>query len=372
MKPEYEGMRDKAGFGWYVNAAYYVYYALTGIPIEEVNTEPDAMIELVRKGRPLFRDMWGDDIRPPGLSTPAISYGHLNALGADLVFPEGGEVNYTRFCDTLDDAIAAVSKSVDWARAGKIPFYLDYRKKLQDAFPGESVGFGMSVQGPMTTAYCLRDLHVFTDIYDDPARTRLFLERVTESELQYRYWLSDLNGQPRISPSGHKLYDDVGSMFSIAMWREYVIPIYEKHFQGLTTGKRSAHIEDLRPEHLFLLEVIGLEDFDPGISHKINPKDLSRECRVPFGWRMGSFHYDGLAVKEVAEWVYQAAADGASYVFSTIEETMCRGDKPEKVKAFMQAARRVDQALKKGATREEIGAWVSEAGKKRFWDRWPQ
>lgn len=371
-KPNYDGMRERAGFRWSVNAAYYAYFSLTGIPIHEVNVDPKAMIELHRKGRPLFREMWGDEIRLPGVSTPAISYGHINALGADLVFPQDGEVNYTRFCDTLDDAIQAVTKPVDWATAGRIPFYLDFREKLRAAFPGENVGFSMSVQGPITTAYCLRDLHLFTDIYDDPERTRLFLEKVTESELAYRHWLSDLNGQPRISPNGHKLYDDVGSMFSVAMWNDYVVPVYEQHFQGLTTGRRSAHIEDLRPEHLHLLEVIGLEDFDPGISHKINPVDLSRECRVPFGWRMGSFHYDGLTMKEVEEWVYQAVADGASYVFSTIEATMCLGDKPAKVHAFVQAAKRAERALKEGATREEIGTWVSPEGKQRFWDRWPQ
>ena len=34
-RPNYEGMREKAGFHWYVNGAYYAYFALTGIPIEE-------------------------------------------------------------------------------------------------------------------------------------------------------------------------------------------------------------------------------------------------------------------------------------------------------------------------------------------------
>jgi hypothetical protein len=371
-RPNYEGMREKAGFRWYVNGAYYSYFALTGIPIEEVNVNPDAMIELHRKGRPLFKEMWGEDVGAPGLSTPAISYGHINALGADLVFPEGGEVNYTRFCDTLDDAIEAVSKPVDWANAGRIPFYLEFREKVREAFPGENVGFSMSVQGPITTAYCLRDLHLFTDIYDEPERTKVFLEKVTESELAYRHWQSDMAGQPRVNPNSHKLYDDVGSMFSVPMWEEYVIPVYEQHFQGLTTGRRSAHIEDLRPEHLYLLEVMGLSDFDPGISHKLNPVALSRECRVPFGWRMGGFHYDGLTLKEVEDWVYQAAADGAGYVFSTVEESMCRGDKTEKVKTFMEAAKRVENALQEGATREEIGSWVSEAGKERFWDHWPE
>ena len=44
VKPDYEGMREKAGFRWSVNAAYYAYYSLTGIPVEDVYTKPEAMI----------------------------------------------------------------------------------------------------------------------------------------------------------------------------------------------------------------------------------------------------------------------------------------------------------------------------------------
>ena len=371
-KPDYDGLREKAGFRWSVSAAYYAYYALTGIPIKDANTRPEAMIELIRQGRPKFRELWGDEIPMPGISTPAVSYGHLNTLGAGLVFPEGGEVNYTRICGSLGDGLRLLKRPVDFRTAGMVPFYLNFRERLRKAFPGENVGFGFSAQGPMTTAYCLRDLGIFTDVYDDPNGTKEFLSLITESVLDYRRFLADLNGHPHVSPTGYKLYDDVGSMFSVSMWPEFVLPHYERVFEASTTGRRAAHIEDLRPEHLPLLEDVGLVDFDPGISHKINPKIIRQRCRVPFGWRMGSFHYAGLTMQEVEEWVYQAAADGASYVFTTVEATMCQGSTPDRVKAFMRAAKKVEQMMKEGALRSDVGEMVSHAGRRRFWDRWPQ
>ena len=224
----------------------------------------------------------------------------------------------------------------------------------------------------MTTAYGLRGNGIFYDVYDNPEGTKQFLNLIVDSVLKYKYFIADLNGQPHISPSGHKLYDDVGSMFSTEMWPEFVLPYYERFFHGLTTGRRGAHIEDLRPEQLPFLETMGLSDFDPGISHKINPKVLSAQCRVPFGWRMGSFHYWGLTVKEVEEWVFQAVADGASYVFTQVAEIMCKPDMVEKVLAFIGAAKEVKQMFASGATREEIGARVSPEGRVRFWDHWPE
>lgn len=86
--------------------------------------------------------------------------------------------------------------------------------------------------------------------------------------------------------------NDVGSMLSSAIWPEFVLPYYERFFQGLTTGKRAAHIEDLRPEHLHLLEHMGLSDFDPGISHKIKRTARRNARRVagspPLHERCGS------------------------------------------------------------------------------------
>lgn len=369
---DYETLREDTPFRWYVGSSYFAFFGLVDVPIREVNLHPEAMIELVRRGRPLFRQMWGEDVPVPALSTPAISYGHLNGLGAELIFPEGGEVSFTKICASLEEGIELLKKPVDFKTAGMAPFYLDYRRRLQEAFPGEPVGFSYSVQGPMTTAYCLRGDGIFYDVYDDPEQSKQFLDLCVDSILQFKYFIADLNGQPRLNPNSARLYDDCASMFSPGMWPEFVLPFCQRYFEGLTLGTRGTHIEDLRCEHLPFLEELGLIDFEPSISHKLNPKLIQEHCRVPFGWRMGSFHYWGLSIREVEDWVYQAVADGASYVFTLIAEVMCNDEMVEKVHRLIRAAKEVERLLAKGAPRTAIGERVSRAGRERFWNRWPE
>ncbi len=73
---------------------------------------PQAGIELYRKGRPLVREMFGPVPDLPAPSTPSISYGHINALGIELVFPEGGEVNYERNDMSLTELTQLLRKDI--------------------------------------------------------------------------------------------------------------------------------------------------------------------------------------------------------------------------------------------------------------------
>ena len=87
---------------------------------------------------------------------------------------------------------------------------------------------------------------------------------------------------------------------------------------------------------------------------------------------MGSFHYCALSAQEVEDWVYQAVADGASYVFTHVAEIMNDPETVTKVRALIHAARQVEQMLQQGATRARIGERVTPAGQERFWDHWPE
>ena len=134
---------------------------------------------------------------------------------------------------------------------------------------------------------------------------------------------------------------------------------------------RSAHIENLGPDQVPFLEEIGLSSYDPSISPRLNPKLIRDNCRVPFGWRLASFHYPLLTCEGVRDFVYKSVADGASRVHTTVEPPMCNDETIPKVEAFAAAARDVEQMFKKGATRADIGAKISDEGKKVSWDNWP-
>lgn len=371
-RPDYETLRSETKFRWFVSSSYLALLEVTGIPIKEFNLNPSAGIELYRKGRPMLREMFGPDIGLPGVSTPPISYGHINSLGAELIFPDDGEVNHGVLCETLEQGVEILKKPVDFKSAGMAPFYLDYRRRLQAAFPNEEIGFSYSLEGPITTAYTLRRDAIFYDPVDDPELTRKFLGLVVDSIIQFSYFQAKITNRPPINPGGSGLCDDVASMFNPNMWPEFVLPFWEQYYQGRTTGVRSAHVEDMRPAQLPFLEEIGLVNYDPSISPKINPKIISEKCRVPFGWRLGSFHYHQMSCQDVEDFVFQAVADGASYVFTIASATMCNDETVQKVHDFIRACEETERMLGEGATRQQIGECVSTEGRDKFWNHWPE
>jgi len=373
-RPDYEGLRESSGFRWFIGSSVYALLELTDTPLGAYNLNPDVAIEVYRKGRPLFRELYADAdwLSMPSLHTPAISYGHVNGLGSELLFPDAGEVAHTHIYSSLAEGIAALPKPVDFAATGMAAFFLDYRERLRAAFPGESVGFSYGLEGPITTAYELRGDGFFLDLMDNPELAKTFLALVVASTNDFRKFLAEVNNTPVINPSGGGMCDDLASVVPARLFADLVLPAWKLFYQGVTTGTRTAHVEDLRAAQLPFLEAIGLSYFDPSISAKLNPKILFAECRVPFGWRLGSFHYLTMTCADVQDWVFQAVADGASSVFTHIERIMCREPQVAKVKAFAAAAQEAKSMLAGGASRADVGNCVSSAGQAKFWDHWPE
>ena len=304
--------------------------------------------------------------------TPPISYGHINTLGAELIFPDEGEVNHSTLCDTLEEGIEILRKPVEFEWVGMLPFYLDYQRKLQEAFPDENVRFFFKAEGPLTTAYSLRRDGFFYDFYDNPELTKKFLKLITESIIQFNYFLNRLSGKPEVNPETGGLADDCAAMLGPELWPEFVLPYLEQYYRGITTGMRSAHIEDLSPEHLPFLEKLQLVSYDPSVSAKINPAIIRERTRVPFQWRLLDFCLPDMTSQEAADFVYQAVADGASGVFTYVSNGMCSGEAVEKVYSFIRACKNVEKMLSEGVPRREIGKLVSDGGKKKFWVEWPK
>jgi len=370
QRPDYDTARERAGFSWSVGGSQGALRELTGTPIRAFNLEPDACVEAYRRGRPMLREMFGEDVSLPGLTTPAVSYGHVNALGSELLFPEGGEVAHTHIYDSLEEGLRALDEPVDFARAGLAPFYLDFRARMQQAFPGEAVGFSFGLEGPITTAYEVRGEGFFTDALDDPPLARRFLDRLTHSILDFHAFLCRVLGNPTINPHGAGMCDDIASFIPPWLWPELVLPAWEQYYSGMTTGTRTAHVEDLRAQQLPYLEEAKLSYYDPSISPRLHPGIIAAHCRVPFCWRLGCFHYREMSRRDVEDFVFQAAADAASSVTTVVAETMCSDQGVAKVHAFVRAAREAKRLLDDGCPREELGQRVSEEGRATLWEGW--
>jgi hypothetical protein len=154
-----------------------------------------------------------------------------------------------------------------------------------------------------------------------------------------------------------------------AMWNEFVLPYWQMFFDG-PTKEAKIHCEDMTAEHLKYLDGAGIVDYDSGISPKLNPKIINENTPMPFGWRLGSFNYEPLTSQDVSDFVFQAVADGASYVFTCMERIMCEPETIEKIRIFYACAEKAKRMLESGKTREDIGALVSAGGREKFWNNW--
>ncbi len=369
-RPDYEVAREKAGFSWSAGSSQGALREVSGIAIRDFNLDPSACIEAYRKGRPILCEMFEGQVSLPAPATPAISYGHVNCLGSELLFPEGGEVAHTHVYGSLQEGIEALKESVDFATAGMAPFYLSFLEKMREALVGEQVGFGFGEEGPITTAYELRGDGFFMEVMDTPELVREFLTAMVRSILDFHRFASAVRGVPAVNPTAGGMADDISSFIPPHLFPDVVLPAWEQYYSGITTGTRHAHVEDLRPQQLRFLEDIGLERYDPSISPRLNPQIIARECRVPFVWRLGSFHYTEMTCRDVVDFVFQSAADGACGVTTNVAEGMCSAETVPKVLAFVRAAREAKEMVERGASSEELRERVSPEGREKLWERW--
>lgn len=342
MTTEPRQRRQHSSFTWSVSGGIEALSVLAGIPFHRMFTDLDAIVEAYRTGLPLARERFGPDISFGRPRWAGISYGHVNCLGSELVFPADSEVAHSPVYDSLAAAVRALREPVDFATAGLFPFYLRLWKELKRVFPEHTIPFsGFGLEGPLTTAWLLRGHEFFMDLYDDPPLAREYIGLVTSSIVAYGQLISRINGAPEFSRSGAAVADDAAAMLPPPLWPEFVVPFLDRYFTSLTSGSRSAHIEDLAPQHLPYLDVLGITHFDPSVSRKLTPALIREHCRVPFAWRLNEIEAEAFSPEQTAHWVLDAAAHGAPAVRLGIWRNNCTDRGAANVRAFVRTARQV-------------------------------
>ncbi|OPZ83928.1 MAG: Uroporphyrinogen decarboxylase (URO-D) [bacterium ADurb.Bin429] len=345
-------------FTWSASCGMACYAVLAGVPLDRLFVNVDAIIDAYTIGKPLAAELFGDAVALGGPGWPYISYGHVNCLGAALTFPEDSEVGHTPVYDSLAEGIAALRREVDFTKQGMMPHYLAMWEQLKRAFPEEPIAFHFTAEGPLTTGWLLRGHDFFAELLTEPEAVAEYLRLVTASIIAYHRCIQRINGWPEFSPVGVGIADDIAAMVAPDRWPMQVLPYLEQYYQALTSGERWAHIEDLTIHHLPYLDQLRLDSFDPSVSPKLTPRTILEHCGVPFQWRLNSTHYDALSRDDIARWVYHAAANGASSVFTTVLREMLAPEARElnarKVLAFVLAAKRVKSLLDAGCARDDL------------------
>ena len=342
-------------FRWWVAGGIEALSVLAGVRFDRLFRELDAVVASWRDGLPIAREMFGPEVPFGQPHWAGISYGHVNCLGSELIFPEGSEVAHTPVYGSLAEGVRALKQDVDFARAGLFPFYLDLWDKLKRAFPEHNLPFaGFGSEGPVTTAWLLRGHDFFMDIYDDPPLAKEYLALVAGSVVKYNKLTRRINGQPELSEAGAGVCDDGAAMIPPKLWPEFVLPALERHFTQLTSGRRSAHIEDRRVDHLRYLDALRIGDYDPSVSPKLSPALIRKHCGVSFTWRLNEGDLAALTADGTRRWVLNAAAEGAPAVRTGIWRNNCTARAAENIRAFTATAQEVQRHLADGRPPEQL------------------
>jgi len=365
-------LRDQRPFDHFIIAGADCLSGIMNINMKDVFLEPAVGVEIFKKGRSLLHSLIGEDV-PVSIpvSTPLIKYGHANCLGSELSFPDIGQVGIKSNFSGYEQAIKSLKNKIDFASTAMTGFYLDYYNQMKKAFPDEKVYWGWQWEGPVTTAWELVGESFMYDLYDKPEQVKHFIHAVTESIVDYCKFFCEVEGTDFLDPfpDHGRVCDDIAAMLPPAMWPEFVLPYWKMFFDG-PVSEAKIHCEDMAVEHLKYLDGAEIVDYDSGISPKLNPEIINENTSMPFGWRLGSFNYDEMTTRDVSDFVFQAVADGASYVFTCIEFVMCRPETIEKIRVFNDSAEKAKQMLDAGKNKEDVAKLVSADGRKKFWANW--
>ncbi len=369
---DYTALRDNTPFTWSVGSTVTALIKLTGIRYRDYFLDFETNVRMYQEGEKKLAQLF-EGFPMPQMVTPAISYGHVNCLGAKLFFPDDGEVGVHHICHSVQEGIDLLKskRGCDLSKEGMFPFYKEFAEKLRAAFPGRSVRFGFGVEGIITTAYELLGDRIFTEIYDEPEATLEFLDLLSDSINDYSAVLCrNDNDPPYPNSEGAYMADDIASMIPDSLWPEFVLPFWEKYYRFRTTGKRNIHIEGLLPNQLKFLEQARIERFDPSISPMLTPAIIEKTCKVPFMWRVGSFHFPQMSKKDTADFVWLAAADGASNVHTYIAGDTLDPETVEKMYIFRETAQKVQKLLAEGTPRAEFIKFTGYSDSAEYWDNW--
>lgn len=336
MKYSYKGMEIFPSVEVYHDAIVY----LGGITMSEFFKDKVKCAEAWHIGRKKIYDYFGDMLTLSSVGGPPISYGHIICLGSQAEFPENSEPNVKPMIANIDDGIEMLKakKNIDYYEQPLFKHYYELCNYLKEHFPDSNMQFsGMGVQGPLTSAVLMRGQDFIYDMYDELDKVKEFLTLLTDSIVGFRHFTNKINNLPVVDSHGCGLYDDFASLVSPDMWPEFVVPYWNQYFEGLTTGNRFAHCENLAPAHLKYLKDVKLSHFQPSVSNMLTLENVKANTNITFDWLLYSYHITGMSDIQIQEWVDNTVEAGVSIVRTQFGQYACKIGKLDRIKAFYKA-----------------------------------
>lgn len=304
-----------------------------GVALDALHCDVDAICRCYDAIRPVAERLGVERPRP---KLAGFSYAHLSTLGAPVVFTPDSEPAVLPLLREARE-IDSLREPRDYMACGVLPERLrltdELVKRCPDAIP-DAVG---GANGPITTAALLMGPRFFTLPHEDPERAHRLISFCTESILNYEKAKQAHFGQPEVEgPVG--ICDDFAGIFAPETFAEFVLPAWERIYQGHRATQRHLHSELLRLEHLRFFRELRLDTFDPSADQYLTPELLREHCPVPFMTRILCWHIENNSPSDL-EAMYRRIAGCEPYLIG-FEMTFLRHE--SKIAALLRVARELE------------------------------
>jgi len=259
--------------------------ATAGITLEQYYASPDTMLDAQIKTRDMLQSVYdcGQFVQfYPMLS----SYAEASVFGANVEFGQGDQIPWVSNAPVFRCIEEALEAPLCWGSPGDLvtrtlQFYCKMRKKAGAALP---VCIEKCVSGPVTTAVLLLGHDFFADLLCEPERAAALLRKITDVELEIRARIQQATGAVMTSTW---IFDDFAGMMNPDMFREFVLPCYERIYTAYGRFGRVLHSELLSREHLRLAkQILDISYFNPASAQNITIAEMRDVMGPYFDWQI--------------------------------------------------------------------------------------
>lgn len=287
-------------------------------------------------------DFFGEYCPPRAPTAAPLSYGHLISLGAPYTLPEDSEPNVRPFADDIDEALSILdaARGKDFGDNRVCRHYIEVNRYLKSVFPDKNIpplsGYGM--EGVITTAVLMRGQDFFVDLYEEPEKSREFLEKLNRSIIDFCRWQSVMNGQDPVSKTGAYLCDDFAALIPPKLWDEFVVPYWDAYYSARSTGSyRFLHCEGVSPEQLKFMSHAKITRYQPSVSEKLTLKDMKANLDIPYDWLLYAWKVTQMSDKEISAWVDETVEAGVFKIRTQLGKFAWMTHKLDRLMSFMRA-----------------------------------
>jgi hypothetical protein len=294
---------------WHIAFCNITVTKYAALPYRQYYSDPAIMVDAQLRAAEVIERRFGvGAFLPVYLDCPTGTLASL--LGMPCVYPEVDElpsVDPTRPLIT-DVAEAHRLRVGDLRSEGHMPWRWRARDYLLSR--GYQSGLGGHDGSLVTTAAEISGNSLLPGLIENPAAARTLLEKVFEANRLLEQENEELCGGPS---TGAYVGDDYAGLLSPAMFREFVIPLYARIYEGKTS--RFLHSELLRHEHLQIArDLLGITEFHGAGAELLTPAEMHDVMGHAFWTQVTPHELRFLTPGELTDLIARYAQSGAGWV----------------------------------------------------------